>query len=53
MTFLDKAIKDGFAYITGEDTKRKITYVISDNHTEYYNDPRRTGARRVLGRAYL
>lgn len=39
MTFLDKAIKDGFAYITGEDTKRKITYVISDNHTEYYNDP--------------
>lgn len=39
MTFLDKAIKNGFAYITGEDTKRKITYVISDNHTEYYNDP--------------
>lgn len=39
MTFLDKAIKDGFAYITGEDTKRKLTYVISDNHTEYYNDP--------------
>ena len=39
MTFLDKAIKDGFSYITGEDTKRKITYVISDNHTEYYNDP--------------
>lgn len=39
MTFLDKAIKDGFAYITGKDTKRKITYVISDNHTEYYNDP--------------
>lgn len=39
MTFLDKAIKDGFAYITGEDSKRKITYVISDNHTEYYNDP--------------
>lgn len=39
MTFLDKAIKDGFAYITGEDTKRKITYVTSDNHTENYNDP--------------
>jgi len=39
MTFLDKAIKDGFAYITGEDTKRKITYVTSDNRVENYNDP--------------
>lgn len=39
MTFLEKAIKDGLAYITGEDTKKKITYVSSDNRTENYNDP--------------
>lgn len=39
MTFLERAQKDGFAYITGTDTKRKIIYVTSDNHTENYNDP--------------
>lgn len=39
MSFLEKAIKNGYAYITGADTKRKITYVTSDNHTENYNDP--------------
>lgn len=39
MTYLERAIKDGFAYITGEDTKRKIAYVTSDNRTENYNDP--------------
>ena len=39
MTYLEKAIKDGYANITGVDGKRKITYVTSDNHSEYYNDP--------------
>lgn len=39
MTFLEKAMKDGFAYITGDETKKKITYVASNNHTENYNDP--------------
>lgn len=39
MAFLEKAIKDGYAYIVGEEGKRKITYVSSDNHTERYDDP--------------
>lgn len=39
MTNLERAIKDGYAYITGTDNKQKITYVSSDNHTENYNDP--------------
>lgn len=39
MTYLEKAIKDGYAYITGAENKEKITYVASDNHTENYNDP--------------
>jgi type I restriction enzyme M protein len=39
MTYLEKAIKDGYAYITGEEGKRKITYVTSDNHAERYDDP--------------
>lgn len=39
MSYLDRAIKDGYAYITGEDNKSKITYVTSDNHIENYNDP--------------
>ncbi len=39
MTFLDRAIKDGYAYLSGTDNKQKITYVTSDNHTENYNDP--------------
>ena len=39
MTYLEKAIKDGYANITGVDGKRKITYVTSDNHSENYNDP--------------
>lgn len=39
MTYLERAIKDGYAYITGEDNKSKITYVTSDNHIENYNDP--------------
>lgn len=39
MTYLERAIKDGYAYITGGDNKSKITYVTSDNHIENYNDP--------------
>lgn len=39
MSFLDKAIKDGYAYIIGTENKQKITYVTSDNHSENYNDP--------------
>lgn len=39
MTNLERAIKDGYAYLTGADNKQKITYVSSDNHTENYNDP--------------
>lgn len=37
--FLQKAIKDGYAYITGREAKQKITYVSSENHSENYNDP--------------
>lgn len=39
MTFLEKAIKDGYAYISGAENKQKITYVTSDNHSENYGDP--------------
>lgn len=39
MTYLEKALKDGYANITGADGKQKITYVTSDNHSENYNDP--------------
>lgn len=39
MTYLERAMKDGYAYIIGEDNKAKITYVTSDNHIENYNDP--------------
>lgn len=39
MTNLEKAIKDGYAYITGVEGKEKIVYVSSDNHSENYNDP--------------
>lgn len=39
MTYLEKALKDGYANITGTEGKRKITYVTSDNHSENYNDP--------------
>ena len=39
MTYLERAIKDGYAYIIGADNKQKITYVTSDNHTENYSDP--------------
>ncbi|MEZ3453114.1 MAG: N-6 DNA methylase, partial [Oscillospiraceae bacterium] len=36
--YLDKALKDGYANITGNDGKKRITYVTSDNHTENYED---------------
>lgn len=39
MTYLESALKDGYANITGTEAKRKITYVTSDNHSENYNDP--------------
>ena len=39
MTYLDRAIKDGYAIITSPENKQKIIYVTSDNHTENYNDP--------------
>ena len=39
MTYLKRAEKDGYAYITGPESKHKITYVTSDNHSENYNDP--------------
>ena len=39
MTYLARAISDGYAYLSGPENKQKITYVTSDNHTENYNDP--------------
>lgn len=39
MTYLDRAIKDGYATISGAENKQKIIYVSSDNHSENYNDP--------------
>ena len=37
MTFLERAIKDGYAFITGVENKQKITYVTSDSHVENYS----------------
>lgn len=39
MNYLERAIKDGYANITGPEGKKKITYVTSDNHSENYEDP--------------
>lgn len=39
MTYLDRAIKDGYAIITGPENKQKIIYVTSDNHTEKSYNP--------------
>ena len=39
MSYLDRALKDRYAEITGVDGKRKITYITSDNHSENYEDP--------------
>lgn len=38
MTYLDTAIKEGLAKITGEGKKQKITYIPVD-HSERYSDP--------------
>lgn len=39
LVFLEKAIKDGYAYITGTESSQKITYVSSANHVEKFGDP--------------
>lgn len=39
MKFLEKALSDGYANITGVEGKRKITYVSSNNHAESFEDP--------------
>jgi type I restriction enzyme M protein len=39
MSYLEQAIKAGYAHITGAEGHRKITYVSSLNHTESYDDP--------------
>lgn len=39
MTNLEKAVRDGYAFITGSPEKQQITYVTSDNHKENYSDP--------------
>ncbi len=44
MSYLEKAIKDGYADLSGSDNKQKITYITSDNHTENYNDPEEKGS---------
>lgn len=38
MTYLERAIKDGHAKLTGEGKMEKITY-LAVNHSERYNDP--------------
>lgn len=39
MSFLERAVKDGYVNITGPEGKKKIAYVSSDNHSENYEDP--------------
>lgn len=39
MTYLERAIADGYAFVTGSEGKEWITYVTSDNHKEKYSDP--------------
>lgn len=39
MAYLDRAIKDGYAYLIGSDGSKKITYVTSDNRVEKFDDP--------------
>ncbi len=39
MSYLERAVKDGYAIITGAEGKKKITYVTSYNHSENYDDP--------------
>ena len=37
-TYLQRALKDGYAKIEGEGKSQKITY-LAVNHSEKYNDP--------------
>lgn len=39
MFYIERAIKDSYAVITGGDKGRKIIYTASDNHSERYDDP--------------
>ena len=39
MTYLEKAIKDGYVFITKTGKHQNITYVTSDNRTERYDNP--------------
>ncbi|MBO5968419.1 MAG: restriction endonuclease subunit M [Clostridia bacterium] len=39
MSPLQKAIKEGYVTISGNEGKRKITYVASENHSENFEDP--------------
>ena len=39
MSSLQRAIKDGYVNISGNEGKRKITYVASENHSENFEDP--------------
>ena len=39
MSSLQKAIKEGYITISGNEGKRKITYVASENHSENFEDP--------------
>lgn len=39
MGYLERAINNGYAYLSGTDNKQKITYVTSDGHSENYSDP--------------
>jgi type I restriction enzyme M protein len=39
MSYLDRAIKDGYAYFTGDEGNKKITYVTSNNLVAKYDNP--------------
>lgn len=39
MEYLNRAIKDGYAFIVGEGKKQRITYMTSDNHIGNYDYP--------------
>lgn len=39
LTSLERAIKDGYISIIGDEGKRKITYISSENHNENFEDP--------------
>lgn len=39
MSYLEKAIKDGYVYLSGTDNKQKITYVTCEGRSENYTNP--------------